>query len=242
METLIQDVRFAIRLLMKNPGFTAVAVTFALGIGALFSIVNGVLPRPLPYYEPQRLVSIYATDLQKGTANDPVSFADFEDWAKHSRTLDLSACGYRTFNLIGQQIPERIVGARTTGSFFEVLENRRRGTGIIQGQSAGVINYSVSQRTHEIGVRVALGAQRGDVLRLVVGEGLRLIAVGVGSGIFASFIAARFIGSMLFDVRPNDLGTFVGVSMVMTTVALLACYLPVRRALHVDPMVALRYE
>jgi predicted permease len=106
----------------------------------------------------------------------------------------------------------------------------------------GVINYSVSQRTHEIGVRVALGAQRGDVLGLVVGQGVRLIAIGVGFGISVSFIVARLIESMLFGVGPNDPGTFAGVSVGVAAVALLACYVPVRRALRVDPMVALRYE
>jgi putative ABC transport system permease protein len=182
METLIQDVRFAIRLLMKNPGFTAVAVlTFALGIGAntaLFSIVNGVLLRPLPYYEPQRLVSIYATDLQKGTANDPVSFADFEDWAKQSRTLDLSACGYWTFNLIGQQIPERIVGARTTGSFFEVLGVRPilgRVYSAIDDQprkpDVAVLSYGVWQQQ--------FGGDRAIVGRTLMLNGVPTTVVGI---------------------------------------------------------------
>jgi putative ABC transport system permease protein len=89
---------------------------------------------------------------------------------------------------------------------------------------------------------VALGAQRSDVLRLVIGQGLRLIAVGVVAGISVSFIVARFIESMLFGVGPNDPGTFAGVSVLVAGVALLACYVPVRRALRVDPMIVLRYE
>ena len=106
----------------------------------------------------------------------------------------------------------------------------------------GVISYSVSQRTHELGLRMALGAQQSDVLKLVMTQGLKLILTGLAVGLTAGLSVSRFLSSLLFGVSPTDLATCVGVSLVLATVALLACYLPARRATKVDPMVALRYE
>jgi putative ABC transport system permease protein len=106
----------------------------------------------------------------------------------------------------------------------------------------GVVSYSASQRTHEIGVRMALGASRGDLIRVVVGQGLRSVAIGTALGVAASVALARFLGSMLFGIKPTDPVTFVAVSLLLLAVAWLACYLPARRATHVDPTVALRYE
>jgi len=106
----------------------------------------------------------------------------------------------------------------------------------------GVMAYSVSQRVRELGIRMALGASRGDVLRLVVVQGLRLTLVGIAFGLAASFAASRLIASMLFDVSPTDVVTFVAVPIVLGLAALGASYLPARRATRIDPMVALRYE
>ena len=106
----------------------------------------------------------------------------------------------------------------------------------------GVLAQTVVQRTHEIGIRMALGAQMRDVLNLILGHGMVLVALGILAGIAGGLGATRLIANLLFGIAPNDLPTFLAISLLLGAVALLACYLPARRACRVDPMIALRYE
>jgi putative ABC transport system permease protein len=105
-----------------------------------------------------------------------------------------------------------------------------------------VMSYSVAQRTREIGIRLALGAQRSDVLKMTVGEGLRLVATGVVIGLGAALILSQVMSSLLFGVSANDPTTFIIISLILVSVAVLASYVPALRATRVDPMFALRYQ
>jgi putative ABC transport system permease protein len=135
----------------------------------------------------------------------------------------------------------------------ESLVHQRFRTWLISGFAAlalllsaiglyALISYSVSQRTREIGVRVALGAQRSNVLRMVLREGLQLLGFGLLLGLFGAFLATRVIRSLLYSTSATDALSFIATSLTLFAVALLACYIPARRATKVDPMVALRYE
>jgi putative ABC transport system permease protein len=106
----------------------------------------------------------------------------------------------------------------------------------------GLMAHSVSERVHEIGIRMALGAQKRDILMLVLGHSLLLSVVGLVAGIVSTLIFTRLISSLLYDVSPTDSVSFVTAALTLTGVMLLASYIPARRAANVDPMVALRYE
>jgi ABC-type antimicrobial peptide transport system permease subunit len=106
----------------------------------------------------------------------------------------------------------------------------------------GTISYLVNERTHEIGVRLALGATRGRILQMILRQGLELAIAGAAVGLVGALIVSHLIAGLLYSVRPTDPVTFVGVAILLIGIALLACYLPARRATHVDPMIALRDE
>jgi putative ABC transport system permease protein len=106
----------------------------------------------------------------------------------------------------------------------------------------GVMTYTFSQRSQEIGIRMALGAQRADILRLAIGEGMSLVALGLGLGILGALVLTRYLRTMLFSVTPTDPLTFTAIAGILALVALLACFIPAQRATQVDPLVALRDE
>jgi putative ABC transport system permease protein len=133
-------------------------------------------------------------------------------------------------------MPFRVLGMLLSG--FGVFALILAVTGVY-----GVMAYAVSQRTREIGVRMALGAERGDILKLlVVGQGMRMTAIGIIIGLAGAIGLAQVLKGILFGVSAIEWATFTGVTILLTGVSLLACYIPARRAAKVDPMVALRYE
>jgi putative ABC transport system permease protein len=141
---------------------------------------------------------------------------------------------------LGTVVSRSLAVTRSTMSLFAIFAALALALGAVGVY--GVISYSVIQRTPEFGIRLALGAQKSDVIRLVMGQGARVALVGVGIGMAGALGLTRFLSSLLYGVKPTDPLTFIVVSLILTSVALVASYIPARRATKVDPMVALRYE
>ena len=170
-------------------------------------------------------------------AGDPGAFATVVDKTVDELNPDLPLFSVTTLKASMQfgSIFERL--AATLAGSFGLLALVLAAVGIY-----GVVAFATRQRTHEIGIRMALGAQRGDVLKMVVGQGFKLTLIGITVGIAGALALTRTLASMLYSVQPADPLTFIFFSLVLTAVALVACYIPARRAAKVDPMVALRYE
>ena len=202
------------------------------------SKVNGLNEKPTPFlYLPLYQVYRATMIINARTTGDPLAFGKTVGKTIHELNADLVV-----FDITTLELREQIAsfGQRVAGTFvgaFGLLALVLAAVGIY-----GVTAYTTRQRTHEIGIRVALGASKQDILRLVLGHGLRLTLLGVGLGLAVSFGLTRYLGSLLLGVTSTDALTFSTVAILLCAVALFACFIPARRAMRVDPMVALRYE
>ncbi len=170
-------------------------------------------------------------------AGDPLTYTAAVEKAVHELNANLPVYDESTLK---SRVQVASTGQRIAGTFvgaFGLLALVLAAVGIY-----GVIAYTTRQRTHEIGLRMALGAQNTDVFRMVLGNGLQLILTGLACGLVLSLVLTRFLRTVLFGVGATDVITFAAVGLLLSAVALLACYIPARRAMRVDPMVALRYE
>ncbi len=216
---------------LTHEWFTVVGVTRD-------SKVNGLNEKPTPFlYLPQYQVYRAAMIVIARTTGDPLAFGRTAEKAIHELNGDLVVFDVTTLELREQiaSFPQRIAG--TFVGAFGLLALILAAVGIY-----GVTAYTTRQRTHEFGIRMALGASKQDVLRLVLRHGLRLTFAGVGLGLAVSFGLTRYLTSLLLGVTSTDALTFSSVAILLSAVALFACFIPARRAMRVDPIVALRYQ
>ena len=208
------------------------------------SKVTGLNEKPTPFlYLPHYQVNLLnqpggsTMNVIARTTGDPLAMGKTVEQTIHELNADLVVFSVTTLESSEaiSSFPQRIAG--TFVGAFGLLALVLAAVGIY-----GVTAYTTRQRTHEIGVRMALGASKQDILRLVLGHGLRLTFIGVAVGLAASFALTRYLGSLLLGVTSTDAITFSGVAVLLCAVALFACFIPARRAMRVDPMVALHYE
>jgi predicted permease len=215
---------------------TALWMTIVGEVGNIKS--DGLDSSAAPHvYVPNYQRPSYAMSVYIRTKSAPASLADAIRQTVQSIDPNVPVFAVRAMDdIVARSTAQRRFAMQIVG-VFAVVALLLAAIGIY-----GVMAYSVSQRTHEIGIRMALGAQPGDVLSMTLGEGGRLVALGLGSGLLGAVILTRFLRSLLFNVAPTDAVTFASVSALLAVVALLACYVPALRATRVDPLVALRDE
>jgi len=208
-------------------------------VGIVGNVRNFGLDREEPpaVYLPHAQVPLPFMTLVVRTAGDPLAVAASLKGVVREIDPDLAIANLSTMNqVVATSVADRRWTMLLLGA-FAALAMLLAAIGLY-----GVMAYSVAQRTQEIGIRVALGAQRGDVLRLVLGDGMRLWVLGAGVGVVAAVLATRWIESLLFGVSALDPVAFVAAPLLLLGVALLATWIPARRAMRTDPLVALRYE
>lgn len=288
LDSTLQDIRFALRTMRKNAALTVTVIgTLALGIGvntAIFSVVNGVLLRGLPYAQPNRLVTLFETIPQWPRAS--AAYLNYLDWRRLNNTCaDLAAlrwsdlCDTREIGASGlyavlrtksdpaslrdavraeirnadpdyivsniRPMDEIVTGTLASRRVLLTLLGTFAGIALLLAAVGiyGVISYSVSQRTREIGIRMAIGADRRGVLRMVLREGLALGSIGAGVGLILSFFACRALSAGLWILAGRlNYAMLPAVAIPLLLVTLLAAYIPARRASLIDPMRALRDE
>jgi putative ABC transport system permease protein len=205
-------------------------------VGAVRDVALSQNPGPMMYV-PFAQAPLYGGEVVVRTSLSASSVAAGIRQAVHSIDKELPVTDIESLpDALGESVSQERFHTLLLGSFSGIAL-LLAAVGIF-----GVISYSASQRTHEIAIRMALGAQRRDVLRLILGYGTKLAMLGLGVGVVAAFLLTRLMTSLLYGVSATDPATFVAVLIVLLGVALLACYVPARRAMRVDPMVALRYE
>jgi predicted permease len=211
-----------------------IAIVGVVGDTRLYGLAN---PSRLEVYVPFRQSATDDMNLIVKSGNDAAALTSAIRHVVHSLDKDLPISGITTMKqLISNSVSTRRVTLILLG-LFSALALVLAAIGIY-----GVISYSVAQRTHEIGIRMALGAQRRDVLRMILAQGANIAGIGMVIGILMSFGLARLMANLLFSVSAADPLTFAAVAIALALIAMIACYIPARRALRVDPMVALRHE
>jgi putative ABC transport system permease protein len=200
-------------------------------------LFNYRINRPVWYVPYAQLENNFPVNLVVRTNSDPASVTAAVREAIHAVDPDQPVSNVMTMN-------ENLAGVLVTERFSAILMSALAASGLLLAALGlyGVMAYSVSQRTAEIGVRVALGAQRIHVLRLILGHGAKLTLLGVAIGLAAAWGLTRLLTGLLFEVNATDPATFLSISLLLVSIALIACFLPARRALSVDPMIALRVE
>jgi predicted permease len=179
----------------------------------------------------------YNTVVYLRTAGDPRSYGESVRQEVQSVDPNIPTYAVRSLeDVLARSMAERRFALDILG-FFGMVALVLAAIGIY-----GVMSYTFSRRTQEIGIRMALGAQRADILRLAISEGMLLVAVGLGSGILGALVLTRYLRTMLFAVTPTDPLTFTAIVAILALVALLACFIPAQRATQVDPLVALRND
>jgi predicted permease len=215
----------------NNPWMTVVGVVGAVKHYALDTDSRVAL------YTPHRQSGAGSLSIAARTTTDPVSVAAAV--TREARAIDPNLPVYDVKTMdqwLSESLARRRFAMLALG-LFALVAMILAAVGIY-----GVMSYSVAQRTREIGIRVALGAQTRNVLKLVISQGMLLAGAGVGAGLIAAFAITRVMGSLLFGVGATDPLTFAAIALLLAGVALLACWIPARRAAKVDPMIALRYE
>jgi putative ABC transport system permease protein len=250
MDALLRDIGYTVRVCVRTPGFTAVAVlALALGIGAnkaIFTIVNALLLERLPFRDPDRIVALWEESSRRPgrnnvvvtvrTATAPLSLAPAVAQAIRTLDKDQPVSDVRTMN---QWVAKSLAQARFSSTLlatFAALALLLAAIGIY-----GVMSYAVSQRTSEIGIRLALGAETGQILRMIVVGAMRLAAFGLAIGIVLALALGRTITKLLYETGTDPV-TFASSVLVLGAVAILASYLPARRASRIAPVDALRYQ